>query len=261
MKKEMTIYKNDINSIPLRKFNSIEMDLFFSICTQMRNKDSNIVEFSFKELQNMIGYKAKNSKRFAGYIQTMYAKLLNITFNTYSSESFLRQGFVLFTDYIIDEKNQFAEISINSKYVYLLNDITKEFTKFELEEFTNLKSIYSKTAFRLLKQYRLTGYFKISIEKFRYLLDIPDSYPMKEISRRILEPIFNELSPIFKNLTIKKIKGIKQNKIEYLEFCFIPQDDIQKGGTKTFKDENGKYYENDIEHFTKEEVNKSFPTP
>jgi len=84
---------------------------------------------------------------------------------------------------------------------------------------------------------------------------------MKEISRRILEPIFNELSPIFKNLTIKKIKGIKQNKIEYLEFCFIPQDDIQKGGTKTFKDENGKYYENDIEHFTKEEVNKSFPTP
>ncbi|MDK8605649.1 RepB family plasmid replication initiator protein, partial [Staphylococcus aureus] len=94
------------------------------------------------------------------------------------------------------------------------------FTKFELREMTHLKSTYSKNMFRLLKQYKHTGYMKIKIEDFRERLDIPESYRMSNINQFVLTPIIKELSPIFNNLNINKIKAKKGRKIEWLEFTF-----------------------------------------
>ncbi|MGX0032243.1 plasmid replication initiation protein, partial [Staphylococcus capitis] len=89
-----------------------------------------------------------------------------------------------------------------------------------LKELTNLKSSYSKTMFRLLKQYKHTGYLKLSMEDFRTRLDVSKSYQMCDITKRVLKPIINELSSIFNNLNINKIKAKKGRKIEWLEFTF-----------------------------------------
>ena len=97
---------------------------------------------------------------------------------------------------------------------------------FELKEMTHLKSTYSKNMFRLLKQYKHTGYFKIQINDFRERLDIPSSYRMTHINQKVLTPIINELNFIFKNLHINKIKAKKGRKIEYLEFTFDPEKRI-----------------------------------
>ncbi|MEJ7365919.1 replication protein Rep, partial [Staphylococcus epidermidis] len=83
-----------------------------------------------------------------------------------------------------------------------------------------LKSSYSKTMFRLLKQYKHTGYLKLSMEDFRTRLDVSKSYQMCDITKRVLKPISKELTPIFNNLNINKIKSRKGRKIEYLEFIF-----------------------------------------
>lgn len=85
---------------------------------------------------------------------------------------------------------------------------------------THLKSTYSKNMFRLLKQYKHTGYFKIQIDDFRERLDIPKSYRMTHINQKVLTPIIKELSMIFNNLHISKIKAKKGRKIEWLEFTF-----------------------------------------
>ena len=74
--------------------------------------------------------------------------------------------------------------------------------------------------FRLLKQYKHTGYFKIQIDDFRERLDIPKSYRMTHINQKVLTPIIKELSMIFNNLHISKIKAKKGRKIEWLEFTF-----------------------------------------
>ena len=85
---------------------------------------------------------------------------------------------------------------------------------------THLKSTYAKNMFRILKQYKHTGYMKIKIEDFRERLDIPNSYRMSNIDQFVLNPIIKELSTIFKNLHINKIKAKKGRKIEWLEFTF-----------------------------------------
>ncbi|HDD6762756.1 TPA: RepB family plasmid replication initiator protein, partial [Staphylococcus aureus] len=78
----------------------------------------------------------------------------------------------------------------------------------------------SKNMFRLLKQYKHTGYFKIQIEDFRERLDIPNSYRMTHINQKVLAPIIKELGFIFNNLNINKVKAKKGRKIEWLEFTF-----------------------------------------
>lgn len=254
---KMTVYRNELNTTSFRKFSSLEMDLFFAICSQMRNKGMDTVRFYFNDLKEIINYSGKDNQRFIEYLDNLYTKMLNLVYKKGQGQDY--EKFVLFTGFNMKGSENYMEISINPKLEYILNEISSEFTKFELEEFSKLKSSYSKTMFRLLKQFRLTGYYKVNIIEFRYLLDVPESYPMHKIDSIILKPILKELTPIFKNLKIKKIKAKKQNKIEYLEFNFKVQDDVRKDGTKIFKDSNGNYYENDIMHFTKEEVDKSFP--
>ena len=74
--------------------------------------------------------------------------------------------------------------------------------------------------FRILKQYKHTGYVKIKIDDFRERLDIPKSYRMTNINQKVLTPIIKELSFIFNNLYINKIKAKKGRKIEWLSFTF-----------------------------------------
>ena len=55
---------------------------------------------------------------------------------------------------------------------------------------------------------------------FRTRLDVSKSYQMCDITKRVLKPISKELTPIFNNLNINKVKAKKGRKIEYLEFIF-----------------------------------------
>ena len=48
-------------------------------------------------------------------------------------------------------------VAVNPRFSFLLNDLTSQFTRFELAEFTALKSSYAKETYRRLKQYRQTG--------------------------------------------------------------------------------------------------------
>lgn len=101
----------------------------------------------------------------------------------------------------------------------MLNDF-EMFTKFELREFTEINSSYAKTIYRKLKQFKNTGFYTVSIEEFKRLLDIPDSYRMYDIDRRILQKSMAELKPLFKSLSYKKEKAKKGNKIERISFIF-----------------------------------------
>ncbi|MFP9126098.1 replication initiation protein, partial [Enterococcus faecalis] len=75
------------------------------------------------------------------------------------------------------------------------------------QQFNELESSYSKTMFRLLKQYRTKGFAYFSKEDFHELLDIPKSYNQGTIDQRVFNPIRQELTAIFKGLTIKKKYG------------------------------------------------------
>ena len=217
---ETVVYKNDLNLVPLRKFTSTEINLFFAMCNKLKEKETNTLHLSFDELKELSNYspKTRNINRFVKDLDDVYKKMLELTIRYEDDEVIER--FILFNHYRIHKKDQYLEISTSPNLKHILNSITSNFTKFELKEMTNLKSTYSKNMFRILKQYKHTGYMKIKIDDFRERLDIPKSYRMTDINKNVLKPIVTELNATFNNLHINKIKAKKGRKIEWLEFIF-----------------------------------------
>src|SRR5699024_614016 len=129
-------------------------------------------------------------------------------------------AFVLFPTFRINREEQTLKIAVNNEFSFLLNELTNNFARFELEQFTYLKSSYAKTMYRLLKQFKSTGFIVISIEEFRETLDIPVNYRMSEIDKKVFAPIRKELSPLYDRFEIEKVKK-KGNKIVQLKFHFM----------------------------------------
>ncbi|HDC9238677.1 TPA: RepB family plasmid replication initiator protein [Staphylococcus aureus] len=217
---ETVVYKNEMNLVPLRRFTATEINLFFAMCNKLKEQDTNTLRLSFDELKKLSNYspEIRNINRFANDLDNVYKKMLNLTIR-YEDDDVIER-FVLFNHYRIHKREQYLEISTSSNLKHILNSITNNFTKFELKEMTRLKSTYSKNMFRLLKQYKHTGYLKIHIDDFKNRLDIPKSYRMTDINKNVFKPIIIELGSIFNNLTINKIKAKKGRKIEWIEFTF-----------------------------------------
>lgn len=213
-------YKNELNLIPLRKFNSKEMDLFFALCAKMKGKEQDSIRFDFADLKELSDYKPTAVKRFADDLESLYDKMLHLTYRDEFEEEGLRRKFVLFTGFEISEKHSYVEVSVNPKLKHVLNNLENEFTKYELKSFTEIRSTYAKTLFRLLMQYQSTRFYTVKITEFRDLMDIPSYYKMGNIDQTVLKPALKELNNYFENLKVQKVKAKKGNKIDKLEFTF-----------------------------------------
>lgn len=167
MPNEIIKYHTELNTIPLRKFTPVEMNLFFSIVSRMRDKDTQKVQFTFDQLKDLSNYKATANVRFIDDLETTYDKLMDLRFGRRSADGLERERFVMFNEFQIKGKSDvpYAEIQIHEKALPLLNNLD-EWVRYSLQQFTELQSSYSKTMFRLLKQFRTTGYAYFSKEDF-----------------------------------------------------------------------------------------------
>lgn len=227
MANEIVKYHSELNTIPLRKFTPVEMNLFFSIVSRMRDKGDKTVRFTFDQLKDLSNYKATANNRFIDDLQDTYEKILALRFGSRSESGLNRSMFVMFTEFeIVGEADKpYVDIRIYEKALPLLNNLDS-WTRYSLQQFNELQSSYAKTMFRLLKQFRTKGYVYFSKEDFFELLDIPESYKKGNgmLDKRVLQPIQQELTAIFKGLTIKKKYGKGRGKpvIGY-QFTFKPE--------------------------------------
>ncbi|MFZ2186127.1 MAG: replication initiation protein [Streptococcus parauberis] len=254
--KEIVCYKNEMNNIPLRNFNAKEMDLLFSICSRVREKGTDFIEFTFDDLKVLSDYKMTATKHFIKDIESVYDKLLQLNFKMGTDTEFTK--FVLFKKYTVSASKEIVTIGVNEEFKYILNEITQNFTKFELEEFTSIRSSYAKTAYRQLKRFRKTGYAIFTIEQFRELFCVPESYQMYNINQKIIKPIESELSQYFNGLKIKKIKAKGGRTITHIEFTFQGEDDMLPNGKYRIK-KGKEFIEKDPTEMSEDEVKKVFP--
>ncbi|MEN2327668.1 MULTISPECIES: replication initiation protein [Lacticaseibacillus] len=219
MSNEIVKYENRLNSIPLRRFNTREMNLFFSLASRLRDQGTNEIELSFSQLKSLSQYK-DHGERFVEDLNRTYHKLL--TLNAATDDGHRITAFVLFTKYVIDRDNETVNIAVNPEFKGLFNELSN-WTRFSLEQFASLKSTYSKTMFRLLKQYRTIGFREFTMNDFRILLDIPKTYRPSEIDKRALKPIKEELDSMFKGLSIRKIYKGRGGKVVGYRFTWKPE--------------------------------------
>ncbi|MCT1176789.1 replication initiation protein [Pediococcus pentosaceus] len=249
MSNEIVKYDPELNTIPLRKFTPVEMNLFFSIVSRMRDKGDETVRFSFDQLKELSAYKPTANNRFIDDIESTYQKILGLRFGRRSKDGLHREFFVMFTEFEINghADDPYVDIKIYPKAIKLLNEL-ESWVRYALSEFRDLKSSYAKTMFRLLKQFRTTGYAYFSVADFNELLDVPKSYKSSNINQSVLKPIKEELTPLFRGLTVRKKYGKGRGKpvIGY-SFTWKPEkknaNDFSQG---QFQDERQKLF--NIQH-------------
>ena len=212
MANEVVKYQNDLNTATMRTWTETEMNILFSIVSKIRDTSTYETTFSFEQIKELSKFKKNlTRKEFVSELISVSKKLGTLNYLERSEDGMNANLFVLFQTFKINGYNETLNVMVHPQFEYVFNKIGIEFTQFELDEFIKIQSTYAKTAYRLLKQYRTTGWWKVTIEDFRLLLDIPNSYRPSNIDQQILKPILEQLggsdeNAIFKNLKITKNK-------------------------------------------------------
>lgn len=231
-KNDIVKYHNDLNSITFYSFGAVDYDLFMSICSKMAEKGVEEIEISFNELRSISGFNPHWSEsQFLKHLDSMNLKQLLSHGRIYDGRYIKR--FVLFPELWIDNENKKLIVKANKDYLYILNDLRKNFTRFELQEFTTIEGKYAKILYRLLKQYRTTGLYRVNLEEFRRIFDVPTNYKNKQINTFILKPAVETLSKYFDNLKYTVLYEQKRGKpVKGYEFTFTPEE-VARIATKT----------------------------
>ena len=229
MKNKIVKYDNDFNTVGLRGFTAEELDLLMTILHRVRNREIEEIKFSYYDLKQLIKSEKKPTiEQFSKSIMNINKKLSALNFTLVENDEIIQ--FALFKEFRTSPKKQILTVSVSERFKFLLNDFDPgKWTRFELEEFVDLKSSYTKEFYRRMKQFRSTGFWKCGIEEFRNLLDIPEKYRITDIDAWVLKPIQKELGEKY-NLKIEKKYGFSggrgRSRVTGFEFKFSTEKKV-----------------------------------
>ena len=237
-KQEIVKFHNDLNKIKFNEFNLYDYKIFFVACVKVLEKGDNLIEIDFSELRKILELTKRNTvstEYLENIILETANKLSKINFNI---ENRFFKGFsTLFTDfYIPKEGEKKLYVRINEKTKYILNNLVRNFTLANLQLLNSLTSKYSYRLYLELKQFeniddknkfekdgRFYCWRNFEIENFREIMDIPESYKMNDIDKRVLKPSLKELEKYFEDIFITKVKKLR--KVTNIIFYFIFKKD------------------------------------
>ncbi|EAK6464932.1 replication initiation protein [Campylobacter coli] len=245
---EIVKYNNDFNLLPMPELKAIQMDMFMAIISLTKDKKENtpflkkffnpdkrkiiIPQKKFIELCRLNDSKMDYKEIFFA-IDDCLKKLCNFLIS-YQKDERTIYNFVCFEEanIIADE----VHITLQSRFYDMIINKKFGFTAFELAEFAELSGKYTKTLYRLLKQFRTTGKAYFEWEEFCRIMKIPENYRQIDIDQRILKPAIKELSKErnlfdqirvpFKNLAYEKEKAKgrgRGGKVSGITFTFKPE--------------------------------------
>lgn len=225
---EVVKYDNFLNSLALKGFSSVELDALMTLCQKARDQDEAVLELDFAELQSLMNLqKNMTVKQFKETLDSMNKKLCQVVCHIETEKESV--FFVLFPTFGANFETQKLRVRVNTDFKFVLNSLTKNFTRFELAEFTALSSKYAKNLYRQLKQFRRTGSYKKTAEELRALLDCPETYNNKRFYDNCIKPAIAELTQAgyFQELKIEPVRAHKKGApITHYIITFKPDEQL-----------------------------------
>lgn len=236
MSNDIVRYNNGFNTVPLRQFTPVEMDIFWSVCSKMKRKGTQEITFNFSVFQELSNYKRGSMESFYTALKTFSDKLGTLTYKFEDADEF--EQLWLFQRFYINKKQGTVTIQASERFEFILNSIGSNFTRFELENITKLSSGYTKELYRQLMSHRdlqtRSGAWYVKVEDFRQILSIPKSYQMTNIDKRIFEKARKEFTTpdedgnkIFELFKVEKVKARSGNKISSFRIYFSEPEKIK----------------------------------
>ncbi|MBO0472238.1 replication initiation protein [Enterococcus ureasiticus] len=205
---EVVKYHNDLNTAVMRRWTKEEMNFFFAIIAKVRGKGTSEIVFDLSELKDLVAYAERNNKRFLDIMKSLALKLNSLAYIEQNEETLKIMS--IFQEFEIDNKGTYLRILVSQKFEYIINEVLEnwQFTSFELAQFAQLKSTYSKTMYRLLKQWRTLGRKTFPKNELFKLLDVPKSMQRpNNFADKVLKHIKQELPVYFEGFKVTPIKS------------------------------------------------------
>ena len=244
MNNEVVVYHNALNKVPFSKLNDIERSIVMIMLCQVKEKGSEVISFPIDVIKKHI--KGDYSNQALKEILTgLKDHFFNLHFDVIRDIDHRYQAidthhlfnkFTLITDKEREDAVIKVELQVNPPFLYIVNNLIKNFTSFELVEFCSIRGKYAKDLYRLLKQYRTTGKALFNWLEFKEQMNFPAKASVRDIDT-ILEKAIKELTrPLdlmdrasgkqpFTNLKLKKAYDKKKrgSPITTITFTFDHQ--------------------------------------
>nr|WP_293995624.1 replication initiation protein [uncultured Fusobacterium sp.] len=212
--KEIVKYHNDLNKLNFSNLKEKELELFYSICIELKDKKEETVEINLNELKKYI--EIYHNSRFKEYMKKVHEKFLSMSYSEQIGDELY--SFSFFNEFKTNLRTGKMQIQVNKKFSYILNNLFSNYTKFEFIEFKNFKSKYSKIIFPLLKQWETVKKKEFSKDELFEVLGVPNSYrkELHNFNKKVLNVIKQDLSEVLENFQIKSRKNNKREIEAYI---------------------------------------------
>lgn len=210
-KNDIVKYNNDLNKLNMSTLKDKELELFYAICLELKEKGIDVITIDITEFRKEFNIPQVNKKRFNEYLENVQDKFLSLKY-TLKTEKRVKKG-TFFYDFDADLTTNKMIIRVNPEYSYILNGIVEYYTQFSFTEFQSLKSKYSRILMPKLAQWNSIKKLEIQKEELFTILGVPQSY-IKDISnfnKKVIKPLKEDLPKVFYNLKIKTIKKSTAN--------------------------------------------------
>lgn len=224
-KNDIVKYNNDLNKLNMSTLKDKELELFYAICLELKEKGTDVITIDITEFRKEFNIPQVNKKRFNEYLENVQDKFLSLKY-TLKTEKRIKKG-TFFYDFDADLTTNKMIIRVNPEYSYILNGIVEYYTQFSFAEFQSLKSKYSRILMPKLAQWNSIKKLEFEKENLFEILGVPQSY-IKDISnfnKKVIKPLKEDLPKVFYNLKIKSIKKSTANtKNEIKSYLFTWND-------------------------------------
>lgn len=237
-------YRNVLNTYSFSGLKKGEVNITFALLCMFRDKESTEIEFKADELRRLISY-SNHHMTFERYAYENLKRLQKFVIERWTADDEEngiegeRASIVMFPYLALREKSGTICVRISSELSDLLHGIKNKFTLFTLAEMIALNGDHAKALYRLLRQFNSSGNMTIPIDRFRFLMGIPEYYRMCDIDHRVLQPAVAELTsplpdgsgPLFPDLKYEKKKGPGRGRggmVTDIVFTFTPVKSTKK---------------------------------
>lgn len=221
-KADLVVYDNSLNTISYGGLKKWDVNFFFVFLTAMRDKGQLVRKYSFVDVMAISNYR-HSYERFLRDLNSFANK---VAVSVAKCEDGGRSIWLPFFDlFVIDRDRRIVTVSVNDKFVHLINQLQEKYTSFSLCEFIEVKNLYAKHLYRLLKQYKSTGYLYIEVEKLRNILGVPPDRRSSNFKGSLTNTV-RDLREFFPNLQVSYFSDSVTKKFKYVYFSWNCNEEV-----------------------------------
>ena len=217
-KTDIVKYNNALNKLNMGKLEEKELELFFALCLELKNKETDEVFINITDFKNKYNM-GRSNQRFEKYMEIVLEKFLETKMVIKTSKTLELGNF--FRKFKLEFETNTLYVQLDSDYKFILNNLVEMYTQFSFKQYQELKSKYAKRLMPKLCQWQGTKKIEYKKDDLFEILGVTENYKkdLGNFRKRILKPATDELKKVFYNLKVNPLKN-KSAKIESYLFTW-----------------------------------------